>query len=79
MVGTSEESFFTLSKLETKSPHTKFSGRERVDVNDFVQSRAEEEDDAVVLNPKSNLALAIDPLDGSSDIECFDWNYFCDL
>ena len=41
MVGTSEESFFTLSKLETKSPHTKFSGgRERVDVDDFVQSRA---------------------------------------
>ena len=40
MVGTSEESFFPLSKHGTKSPHTKFSGRGRVDVDDFVQSRA---------------------------------------
>ena len=40
MVGTSEESFFSLSKHGTKSPHTKFSGRGRVDVDDFVQSRA---------------------------------------
>ena len=32
MVGTSEESFFPLSKHGTKSPHTKFSGRGRVDV-----------------------------------------------
>ena len=29
MAGTSEESFFPLSKHGTKSPHTKFSGRGR--------------------------------------------------
>ena len=31
MVGTSEESFFPLSKHGTKSPHTKFFGRGRVE------------------------------------------------
>ena len=44
MVGTLDGSFFPLSKLGTKSPHTKFSGRGRgrgrVDMDDFVQSRA---------------------------------------
>ena len=41
MVGVLEGSFFPLSKLGTKSPHTKFSGRGREDVDDFVQSRGQ--------------------------------------